>query len=57
MKFFDIRGYVIFYIYIAYFSNLSTIGAYHVRLFVSVAPLILRYRTELVVYHKVGVDK
>ena len=57
MKFFDIRGYVIFNIYIVYFSNLSTIGAYHVCLLVSVASLILWYCSKLVVYHKVGVDK
>ena len=57
MKFFDIRGYVIFNVYIAYFSNFSTIGTYHMCLLVSVASLILRYVTELVVYHKVRVDK
>lgn len=57
MKFFDIRGYVILYVYIVYFCYFTTIGAYHMCLFVSVASLILRYIPELVVYHKIGVDK
>ena len=57
MKFFDIRSYVICYVYIIYFGNLSTIGTYHVRLLVSVTPFILRFCTELVVNHKIGIDK
>jgi hypothetical protein len=57
MKFFDIRSYVICYVYIIYFGNLSTICTYHVRLLVSVAPLVFRFGTELVVNHEIGIDK
>ena len=41
MKFFDIRGYVIFNVYIVYLGYFSTIGTYHMRLFVSITPFIL----------------
>ena len=55
MKFLDIRGYIVFNVYISYLCNLSTVGAYHVRLFVAVALLVFRYCAELVVHYKVGV--
>ena len=57
MKFFDIRSYVICYVYIICFGNLSTICAYHVRLLVSVTPFVSRFCTELVVNDEVGIDK
>ena len=57
MKFFDIRSYVICYVYIIYFGNLSTIGTYHVRLLVSVTPFVLRFRAELMVYHNVYISE
>ena len=57
MKFLDIRSYVIVYIYIVYFCNLTTIGAYHVCLFVAIALFVFRSAAELVMYHKVGIDK
>ena len=57
MKFFDIRSYILCYVYIVYLCNLSTIGAYHVRLFVAVTSFVFRCVAELMVYNQIRIYK
>ena len=57
MKFLDVRCYIVFNVYIAYFSDLAAIRTNHVGLFIAIAPLVFRCGTELVVYYQIGVDK
>ena len=54
MKFLDVRCYIVFNVYIAYFSDLAAFGADGVGLCSPVAFLVFRYCPELVVGYQVG---